>query len=316
MPVWDAALSRYLATRRALGRAYVMDERILIDLQAFLARSGWTDLDREAFEAWRAQICHLRPATRICREYAAYRFCRYRRRTDARIFVPDPASLTRLGSRPIPTIIDHAQVARMLAFVDQLRPFGQHLLRAQIRRIAIVLLYTTGMRRGELARLTMGDVDDTRSVLHIRGSKFHKSRFVPLSGSAAAELKRYLSARRRVGHSSAKGAPLLCRSRGQPYPPVVLSAIIKKVFRDAGICSETGHVPHAHDFRHSFAVGALLRWYDAGVDVQTHLPRLAMYMGHVSIVSTAFYLRHMPAVVDRASQRFGQAFEHVLGGAS
>jgi integrase/recombinase XerD len=39
--------------------------------------------------------------------------------------------------------------------------------------------------------------------------------------------------------------------------------------------------------RHSFAVSALLRWYEAGADVQSCLPKLALYMGHVSIVSTA-----------------------------
>ena len=46
-----------------------------------------------------------------------------------------------------------------------------------------------------------------------------------------------------------------------------------------------------HDLRHSFAVEALMRWYESGADVQANLPKLAMYMGHVSIVSTAYYLR-------------------------
>ena len=94
-----------------------------------------------------------------------------------------------------------------------------------------------------------------------------------------------------------------------------VSRLIGEVLRGAGIRNEGGRVPHAHDFRHSFAVGALLRWYDAGADVQTLLPRLAMYMGHVSIVSTAYYLRHMPAVIERAAQRFGSSFEHLVGGA-
>jgi hypothetical protein len=33
-----------------------------------------------------------------------------------------------------------------------------------------------------------------------------------------------------------------------------------------------------------------MRWYRDGADVQSNLPRLAIYMGHVSIVSTAHYL--------------------------
>jgi integrase/recombinase XerD len=42
-------------------------------------------------------------------------------------------------------------------------------------------------------------------------------------------------------------------------------------------------LPRLHDMRHSFAVNALLRWYRTGADIQTKLPRLATYMGHVSI---------------------------------
>jgi len=43
-----------------------------------------------------------------------------------------------------------------------------------------------------------------------------------------------------------------------------------------------------------------------------NLPKLALYLGHVSIVSTAYYLRWMPAVVARASERFGRAFGQVV----
>ena len=39
-----------------------------------------------------------------------------------------------------------------------------------------------------------------------------------------------------------------------------------------------------------------MRWYRAGADVQSNLPRLAIYMGHVSIVSTAHYLHFIPAM--------------------
>jgi integrase len=66
--------------------------------------------------------------------------------------------------------------------------------------------------------------------------------------------------------------------------------------------------------RHSFAVSALLRWYEAGADVQSCLPKLALYMGHVSIVSTAYYLRRMPAVVMRASERFERSYAAIVAG--
>jgi integrase len=79
---------------------------------------------------------------------------------------------------------------------------------------------------------------------------------------------------------------------------------MRGLFRQAGIQTAAGHVPRTHDFRHGFAVTALLRWYRAGIDVQAKLPCLAAYMGHVSIVSTAYYLHFVEPLAAAASARF------------
>ena len=79
---------------------------------------------------------------------------------------------------------------------------------------------------------------------------------------------------------------------------------MRALFRRAGIRTATGHLPRTHDFRHAFAVNALLRWYRAGLDVQAKLPFLAAYMGHVSIVSTAHYLQFIDPLAAAASSRF------------
>jgi hypothetical protein len=39
-----------------------------------------------------------------------------------------------------------------------------------------------------------------------------------------------------------------------------------------------------------------------------------MYMGHISIASTAYYLRLMPAVMQHASERFARSCPHLLEG--
>jgi len=58
--------------------------------------------------------------------------------------------------------------------------------------------------------------------------------------------------------------------------------------------------------RHTYAVHALLRWYRAGIDVQAKLPALSASMGHVSIVSTAYYLSLLDPVAEAASAKFAQ----------
>jgi hypothetical protein len=55
-----------------------------------------------------------------------------------------------------------------------------------------------------------------------------------------------------------------------------------------------------------------MRCYRQGGDVQTHLPKIALYMGHVSIVSTAYYLHFIPEIATLASGRFERRFSHLI----
>jgi integrase len=79
---------------------------------------------------------------------------------------------------------------------------------------------------------------------------------------------------------------------------------MRQLFRDAGIRTTDGRLPHVHDLRHTYAVHALLRWYHEGADVQAKLPILSTAMGHVSIASTAYYLALLEPLAAAASSRF------------
>jgi len=65
---------------------------------------------------------------------------------------------------------------------------------------------------------------------------------------------------------------------------------VRLLLKMAKVQKPDGRLPRIHDFRHSFAVNAMLRWYRSGVEVQSKLPFLSAYMGHVSIASTHYYL--------------------------
>jgi integrase/recombinase XerD len=167
------------------------------------------------------------------------------------------------------------------------------------------VLYTTGLRRGEIVRLTMSDFDAAARVLHVRQTKFYKSRVVPLSMDASLEIDRYLLARQKLGAPCQGDAPLLAHCHGarfRGYTGAAFGLSMRKVMRMAGIRTSRGRAPRVHDLRFTFAVQALLRWYRAGVDVQAQLPALATYMGHASVVSTQV-LPHLPAGHRRGGQR-------------
>jgi integrase len=87
-----------------------------------------------------------------------------------------------------------------------------------------------------------------------------------------------------------------------------------RLFDAVGVRDQQDRRPRVHDLRHSFAVQALIRWYREGADVQSCLPKLALYMGHVSIESSAYYLHWVPTLQRLASQRFEQRFGHLIQG--
>ncbi len=93
------------------------------------------------------------------------------------------------------------------------------------------------------------------------------------------------------------------RGRLGPYTGTGLSQGIHALFDVAGVYGADSH---------SFALQALIRWYREGVDVQSRMPHLASYMGHVSIVSTAYYLQWVLSLAAMASKRFEHHFAHLL----
>lgn len=314
---WDTAITAYLSSRHALGRAFQKEERFLKRFRNYLAAEGAMDVDQALFDQWRRQFRHCCARTRFMYEIAVFNFCRYRRRSDPRCFLPDRFGLARPTPYSLPTLIDDDQVARLLAYVAMLPSTTRYPLRPAVLRFGIVLLYTAGLRRGEVARLTLGDIDVGSGVLRIQDSKFHKSRWVPLSDTATQELRAYLVIRNSVVSDHSPSAPLLCTKQGEPYSGPGLSDSVKTAMVASGIWGNGMRLPRVHDFRHSFAVAALLRWYETDADVQSNLPKLALYMGHVSIVSTAYYLRFMPAVIAKAGERFARDWGKLVdGGAS
>jgi integrase/recombinase XerD len=306
----EPVITRYLTLKTALGRRYALERRILETLHVFLhTTAGSTgDLTPETFTAWAQTLHHLMPTVRRNHLRIVRNLCLYRRRTEPTCFVPDLALFPTPHQPRAPYIFTPAEIVRLFQATATLAPTPECPLRPHVFRLAVVLLYTTGLRRGELLRLTLGDYARDEHVLLIRETKFHKSRWVPLSRTTVREVERYLQARTRQRLCMAPPTPLLAHGVGRlrGYTGVGLGDGFRHLFTTTGIRTPDGHRPRIHDLRHTFAVHTLMRWYRTGADVQAKLPRLATYMGHVSIVSTAYYLAFVEPLRALASARFAQ----------
>jgi integrase/recombinase XerD len=297
---------RYIAMKQALGRGFLREQGILMSLDQFLVCQNEHDLDANNFARWCHSKQHL--ASGVLRNHMRIvrNLCQYRQRTVPSCFVPDKR-LFPSNHQPIqPHIFTDNQISCLLKTVNALPPSPVSPLRAAVFRLAIILLYTAGLRRGELLRLTVGDYNPRNQVVTILESKFHSTRYLPLSSDATREIDHYLSLRRQHHLPTDADTSLICNAQrgGRAYTGTCLLKVIQDLMRTCDIHTADGRPPRLHDFRHSFAVNALLRWYREGADVQAKLPLLATYMGHVSIVSTEYYLHFIAELAAVSSARF------------
>jgi len=310
--------ARYIKYKRALGLRFDLQARTIESLGRFLLSAKAVDLDQTQFEAWCATQRHLNANVRRANQNIVRKFCLYRQRTEPDCYVPNPLRFARRCPYPAPVIFGPAEVVRIFQRIAELAPNPQFPLRLPALRMLVVLLYTAGLRRSEAAHLTLGDIDLPEGTLMIRETKFHKSRIVPLSVDAQRELRVYLKVRLAPPWDISPTSALFGHHHGslqfRGYSGTGIHRAISEVLRAAEVRDPHGRLARVHDFRHSFAVQALIRWYRTEADVQSQLPKLAMYMGHASIVSTAYYLRWIPAIAEAASARFDRQFGHLIPG--
>jgi integrase/recombinase XerD len=152
----------------------------------------------------------------------------------------------------------------------------------------------------------LADVDLGERVLTVRGTKFYKSRLVPIGHQLAGALSRYIEQRGTLPMPQGAQSAMLASRAGQrqSYQRVITLFQRVRARADIGVPLGESRPPRLHDLRHTAAVHRLVAWYQQGHDVQQLLPRLATYLGHVDIDSTRRYLQMTPELLQQASSRF------------
>jgi integrase/recombinase XerD len=135
-------LRRYVDLKRALGRRFDEPARTLQLLDRFLQNrpAKYSDLNAAAFQAWCQGQEHLSSGVRRGRMREIYNFCLYRRRTEPRCFVPDPALFPKPHQRLRAYIFSQQEAARLLRAASGLKRGPSSPLRPEVIRLAIVLL--------------------------------------------------------------------------------------------------------------------------------------------------------------------------------
>jgi integrase len=210
-----------------------------------------------------------------------------------------------------PYIYTEAQVALLLETASSY-PARRVALRPLTLYTMFVLAYCAGLRLSEIVYLTIKDVDLKDSAIEVRGTKFFKSRRLPISASAMAALSEYLQVRRKAAVSSVPDERVFVHETGG-YSIVTAGKLVRNVIRRAGINTAKGRGgARFHDLRHTFVVHRMTTWYREGINPQSRLPYLATYLGHRDIHSTLMYLTITQDLLQHANSRFRAAETSVL----
>jgi integrase/recombinase XerD len=179
----------------------------------------------------------------------------------------------RVEQRLPRAILNTRDVRGVLDAADDRTPLGLR------DRAILETLYATGLRAGELVRLTLRDVDTEDRLLRIVLAKGRKDRTVPLTRAAAAAIEAYLvHARPRIRGARTSPSLFLALRGGRLYSSALCELIAEATTR-AGVDRHAT----AHTFRHSAATHLL----KGGADIR-HIQRL---LGHASLATTERYTR-------------------------
>ena len=121
---------------------------------------------------------------------------------------PLPTTLPKLPPQQTPYVYSNGELRRLLEATAILRAGHSRHVPAMYRTL-ILLLYGTGMRIGEALRLTLQDVDLTERIITVHGTKFFKTRLVPIGPKLADELAAHLERRGLSAHAAQKSSAAL-----------------------------------------------------------------------------------------------------------
>jgi integrase len=311
--------ARYLELHQATGRGCQPNQSLLTHLDGFLEAQGILSpqaITPEAIERWVGAISG-NARTRFKKVRMAWRF--FNHLLALKVLSGNPISpvLYALGRLPKstfkPFIFTKEHVASILAAARQLPSNPQFPLRAETCSTIFALLYSLGLRMGEACRLRVGDLSLSDATVFIDQTKFYKSRYVAFGPKLGNRLQQFLDLRRDRQPSLGKDDPLFMALGPSHVDQSGMNNTFRAIVDRLGIQGGPGHkAPRPHDMRHSFAVHRLLRWYREGADVQSKLPLLSTFMGHIDPTSTQVYLTITAALLQEANARFYRSFGNVF----
>jgi len=296
-----AAVNEYVALRRSLGAKFVDEAKVLRSYAKFAAARGDKHVRTGCALEWAALATTA--SSRENRLRLVVTFAMHARAEDPRHELPPRNVFARARGqyRRPPYIYTPEAVGTLLAAAARLGPAGS--VRPDTYSTLFALLACTGLRISEALQLRLGDFLDGSLV--IRGTKFGKTRLVPLHPTATEALTSYLARR---NAACPVDDHVFVSSRGNPLKYRYVYRTFRRLVSGWSAGPNRAR-PTLHGLRHTFAVRSLEASPTGRDRVGWHLRALSTYLGHVSVASTYWYLRSTPQLMRDLADVCAPAFE-------
>lgn len=308
MKTFAQAAEDYLEMRRSVGFRLDRLEITLRELVAFLKLRRAAHLTTRLALAFAVERTGQGRKTQADRLSVARGFARYLLGLDARTEVPPYGLLSARSARAQAHHYTATEIRQLLeaaraceSVYHPLRPWNLYCI--------LGLLAATGMRISEVLDLRPEDIDLERRMLTVRKTKFGKTRLVPLHASTIKVLAAFARRRgreiaRRERKHRRTARHFFFSKTGRRYDASYIHRVFCVLSREIGLRAPgASHGPRLHDFRHRFAVEALVRWYRRDASIERCLPVLSTYLGHTQVSHTYWYLSCPPALIAAAGTR-------------
>ena len=224
--------------------------------------------DTDALSGLGAKWSDLAPSTVARRSAALRRFFGFLVDDGLRADDPSEALPRPRFERPLPRILEEAEINRMFEAAEDRASSGEP---SAVRNLALLeLLYGSGLRASELVSLPRRAVRPGQPFLIVTG-KGSKERLVPISTRADAAVQQWLEV-------APPGVMWLFPSSNKHISRVRLFQIVRTMAADAGISPDR---VSPHVLRHAFATHLL----SGGADLRV----LQSLLGHADIATTQIY---------------------------
>ena len=294
-------VQEYLNFKRSCGYQLEAPGKELMLFARYATRAGHKGpLTTEFVVRWAklpqdADPCYWANRYNIVRRFAEYRFL-----FDPATEIPQKDLLGPSKRRLSPHIYSDGEITAFLHAASQLAPTDGLHPRTYVTLFGLLL--STGLRISEALNLSRQDADLRTGVLTIRETKFRKSRLVPVHPSTLEALKHY-SKLRDSYHPGTRSKTFFLSEKGTSLNYRGVLYIFIKLSRKLG-WRDRDKKPRIHDFRHTFAVRRLLKWYEEGANLDQKILALSTYLGHAQVTDTYWYLSAVPELLAIVSEKF------------